>query len=314
MVRDRLAEFRRKANINDGGGDNDNDMMTNTNMDGAVVTSTNGTVFIEMPQLNSELDDFFVQVADVKKMIDDLKSDVDKVKSLHSKILSTPIPDERKKSELDDLMSTIKTSSQVIRSKLKDMEKSNLKAEEEDAAAGAASVRIRKTQHSALLRNFIDVMNQYQFAQTEYRDRCKARIKRQLEITGSKFSEDDVEDMIEQGNWSVFTQGIIMETEQARQMLADVEARHNDILKLEKSLKELHDLFLEMALLVESQGEVVDRIETHVTGTQDYVEKAQEQLKQAEVLQTKARKKKIYIIIILAIIALVLFLIIYLSL
>ncbi|CAL8103105.1 unnamed protein product [Orchesella dallaii] len=310
MVRDRLSEFRRKANISDGGGDLDNDRMTN--MDGGAETSTNGTVVIEMQRLDNELDYFFGQVAEVKKMIDDLKSDVDKVKSLHSKILSTPIPDERKKTELDDLMSTIKTSSQVIRSKLKDIEKQNLKAEEEDG--GAASVRIRKTQHSALLRNFIDVMNQYQFAQTEYRDRCKARIKRQLEITGSKFSEDDVEDMIEQGNWSVFTQGIIMETEQARQMLADVEARHNDILKLEKSLKELHDLFLEMALLVESQGEVVDRIETHVTGTQDYVEKAREQLKQAEVLQTKARKKKIYIIIILAIIALVLFLIIYLSL
>jgi len=44
-----------------------------------------------------------------------------------------------------------------------------------------------------------------------------------------------------------------METEQARQVLADVEARHSDILKLEKSLKELHDLFLDMALLIESQ-------------------------------------------------------------
>lgn len=45
----------------------------------------------------------------------------------------------------------------------------------------------------------------------------------------------------------------MIQTEQAKQMLADVEARHNDILKLEKSLKELHDLFLEMAILVESQ-------------------------------------------------------------
>lgn len=61
------------------------------------------------------------------------------------------------------------------------MEKANVRAEEEDS--GSASVRIRKTQHSTLLRNFIDVMNQYQFAQTEYRDRCKARIKRQLEIS-----------------------------------------------------------------------------------------------------------------------------------
>lgn len=56
-----------------------------------------------------------------------------------------------------------------------------MKAEEEES--GSASIRIRKTQHSALLRNFIDVMNQYQLAQTEYRDRCKARIKRQLEIS-----------------------------------------------------------------------------------------------------------------------------------
>lgn len=37
---------------------------------------------------------FDLQVADLKKMIDDLKADVDKVKQLHSKILSTPVPDE----------------------------------------------------------------------------------------------------------------------------------------------------------------------------------------------------------------------------
>lgn len=35
---------------------------------------------------------------------------------------------------------------------------------------------------------------------------------------------------------------------------------------------------------------MVDRIENHVTGTQEYVAKAQVQLKEAEVLQTKARK------------------------
>lgn len=98
-------------------------------------------------------------------------------------------------------------------------------------------------------------------------------------------------------------------------MLADVEARHNDILKLEKSLRELHDLFLEMATLVESQvrtiisyliswpiwlyvivftafiqGEIVDRIENQVTSTRDYTEKATVQLVQAQVLQTAARK------------------------
>ena len=59
--------------------------------------------------------------------------------------------------------------------------------------------------------------------------------------------------MLEQGNSAVFTQGIIMDTAQAKQTLADIEARHADIIKLETSIKELHDMFIDMAMLVESQ-------------------------------------------------------------
>ena len=43
------------------------------------------------------------------------------------------------------------------------------------------------------------------------------------------------------------------DTQQAKQSLADIEARHQDIMKLEKSIKELHDMFMDMAMLVESQ-------------------------------------------------------------
>ena len=46
---------------------------------------------------------------------------------------------------------------------------------------------------------------------------------------------------------------IIMETQQAKQTLADIEARHNDIIKLETSIRELHDMFMDMAMLVEQQ-------------------------------------------------------------
>lgn len=48
-------------------------------------------------------------------------------------------------------------------------------------------------------------------------------------------------------------QQIIMETQQAKQTLADIEARHADIIKLENSIRELHDMFMDMAMLVESQ-------------------------------------------------------------
>ena len=41
----------------------------------------------------------------------------------------------------------------------------------------------------------------------------------------------------------------------ARNALADIQERHKDITRLETSIAELHQLFMDMAVLVESQGE-----------------------------------------------------------
>merc|ERR1712228_752600 len=94
------------------------------------------------------------------------------------------------------------------------------------------------------------------------------------------------------GNPAVFTQGIIMDTAAAKQTLADIEARHGDIIKLETSIKELHDMFMDMAMLVESQGEMIDRIEYHVEHAVDYVQTATQDTKKALKYQSKARRTK----------------------
>ena len=113
--------------------------------------------------------------------------------------------------------------------------------------------------------------------------------------------------MLEQGNPAVFTQGIIMDTAAAKQTLADIEARHADIIKLETSIKELHDMFMDMAMLVDSQvskenfrrpdltvlllqGEMIDRIEYHVEHAVDYVQTATQDTKKALKYQSKARR------------------------
>nr|1L4A_B Chain B, S-SYNTAXIN [Doryteuthis pealeii] len=83
--------------------------------------------------------------------------------------------------------------------------------------------------------------------------------------------------------------GIIMETQQAKQTLADIEARHADIMKLETSIRELHDMFMDMAMLVESQGEMIDRIEYNVEAAVDYIETAKVDTKKAVKYQSKAR-------------------------
>lgn len=39
----------------------------------------------------------------------------------------------------------------------------------------------------------------------------------------------------------------------SKQALSEIEARHKDIVRLESSIKELHDMFVDIAMLVESQ-------------------------------------------------------------
>lgn len=258
---------------------------------------------VAVPVEGSFMEDFFKEVEEIRMMIDKIQANVEEVKKKHSAILSAPQSDEKTKQELEDLMADIKKTANRVRGKLKGIEQ-NIEQEEQQSKSNA-DLRIRKTQHSALSRKFVEVMTEYNRTQTDYRERCKGRIQRQLEITGRATTNEELEEMLEQGNSAVFTQGIIMETQQAKQTLADIEARHADIIKLENSIRELHDMFMDMAMLVESQGEMIDRIEYHVEHAMDYVQTATQDTKKALEYQSKARRKKIMILICLTVLGLI---------
>lgn len=80
-------------------------------------------------------------------------------------------------------MADIKKTANRVRTKLKGIEQ-NIE-QEEQANKSSADLRIRKTQHSTLSRKFVEVMTEYNRTQTDYRERCKGRIQRQLEISKS---------------------------------------------------------------------------------------------------------------------------------
>lgn len=47
-----------------------------------------------------------------------------------------------------------------------------------------------------------------------------------------------------------------MDSSISKQALSEIETRHSEIIKLENSIRELHDMFMDMAMLVESQVRV----------------------------------------------------------
>ncbi|XP_058246723.1 syntaxin-2 isoform X1 [Hemibagrus wyckioides] len=287
-MRDRLAELK-------SGRPSDEE-------DGSVVVPVDRGGFME---------GFFRKVEEVRSIIDKISSQVNEVKKKHSTILSAPNPDEKTKEELEQLMVEIKKNANVVRTKLKTMQQSL--PPEDQANRSSVDERIQRTQYAVLSRKFVEVMTEYNDTQVSFRERSKGRIQRQLEITGRRTTNEELEDMLESGNPSIFTSDIILDSQITRQALNEIESRHKDIIRLESSIKELHDMFMDMAMLVETQGEMIDNIENNVRNAVEYVGKANEEVKKAVRYQKSARRKYIILAAILLVIIGVLALIIGLS-
>ncbi|NWR45135.1 STX1A protein, partial [Regulus satrapa] len=275
------------------------------------------------------MDEFFEQVEEIRGFIDKISENVEEVKRKHSAILASPNPDETPHGLWEQagkmppfspkpaqfLLALVQRGhgcrqnrAGVVVAMLRPWCQGCLGCDfragieqsieqEEGLNRSSADLRIRKTQHSTLSRKFVEVMSEYNATQTDYRERCKGRIQRQLEITGRTTTSEELEDMLESGNPAIFSSGIIMDSNITKQALNEIETRHSEIIKLENSIRELHDMFMDMAMLVESQGEMIDRIEYNVEHSVDYVERAVSDTKKAVKYQSKARRKKIMIII-----------------
>ncbi|XP_041719361.1 syntaxin-2 isoform X2 [Coregonus clupeaformis] len=254
------------------------------------------------------MEGFFRRVEEVRGLIDKISSKVEEVRKKHSMILSAPNPDQKMKDELDRLTNEIKNNANSVRVKLKSMEQSLPK----DDVSNRASVdfRIQKTQHTVLSRKFVDVMTQYNETQVSFRERSKGRIQRQLEITGRVTSNEELEDMLESGNSSIFTSDIISDSQITRQALNEIESRHQDIIRLESSIRELHAMFMDMAMLVENQGDMVNNIEKNVSNAAEYIGRAKEETKKAVRYQKKSRRKLFWLAICVALGLLILVIII----
>ncbi|MEQ2179462.1 Syntaxin-1B [Goodea atripinnis] len=85
----------------------------------------------------------------------------------------------------------------------------------------------------------------------------------------------------------------ITESKINQQALNEIEARHKDIMRLESSIKELHDMFVDIAMLVENQGGMIDRIEGNMDQSVGFVERAVADTKKAAKFQQEARRLNI---------------------
>lgn len=72
--------------------------------------------------------------------------------------------------------------------------------------------------------------------------------------------------------------------------ISEIQERHDAVKEIEKNLIELHQIFLDMAALVEAQGQQLNDIESHVAHASSFVRRGTEQLQEAREIQKSSRK------------------------
>ena len=184
---------------------------------------------------------------------------------------------------------------------------------EAERGAGGASERIRATVTYALEVKFRDVMRDFAELRAELqRDHLAVVSRRYAAVVGHPPEEEELRqlagDAPQEAAERVFadamrSQGRALEGAAARAGLAEVQERHDAIAELEKGLTQLHQMFLDMATLVDQQGDVIDSIESQVAKSTDYVARGQQALAQARRHQRSARAKKAAVL--LAVVALI---------
>lgn len=226
-------------------------------------------VFDDSPALS----EVFSQSQDIHREIQLIRLEVKRLREQNSRMLQGVTTMSTIKRDSNAIGADIKARAEEVLSRLKDMDGTAHKLEEIHGANSAVT-RIARTQYACLSNGFRDAMFDYNEAEMSHRENCKAQIQRQMEIVGREVTGDEVEEMIETGQWNIFTDNVISEGKTAKSALSQIEKRHQELLDLENRISGIHEVFLDIALLVEEQGPMLTSIQTNVQKTDEQIQEA----------------------------------------
>ncbi|TMS35988.1 hypothetical protein L596_003263 [Steinernema carpocapsae] len=288
MTKDRLGEFPRHLSSG----------SSEKSLNGLAAKLRNDMFAAEQQRLlDSEtnpglLEAFFADVETINEELDIMETALKKMQAIHSKILLEPGVHSQYTEELSQHVDQFKNISKTTRARL-DVMKANVG----DADPSASSSRIRQNQIIKITKRLYDILGAFNNEQVRYREKCKHTITKFLAISDREMPEDDIDLAIESGRIFDFTKGMMLAHHDKQILYEDVKSRHEDILRLENSIRELHEIFQDMAMLVESQGQIIDNIENNVGAAVDYASRARGDVKKALAAQRGSRKKKIILLI-----------------
>jgi syntaxin 1B/2/3 len=248
---------------------------------------------------------FYSEISSIQDSLRTFNDNVARIGDLHSRSLNTmdDAASQRNAQQLDELVEDTSALSNVLKRRIKDLERKG---------GSGRDGQIRKQQTGLVKSKFVEAIQSYQTVEQQYRTRYKQRMERQFKIVKPEATPEEVRAVVndEQGG-QIFSQALMNSNRygEARSAYREVQERHEDIKRIEKTLGELAQLFNDMSVLVEQQDEQINVIEEQAAVVEKDVEAGLQYTEKAVDSARAARKKRwicfIICLILLIIIAIV---------
>lgn len=286
-------------------GDDDEDDEFENEADGDVEMQNTA------PQQATHMIHFFNEVESIKDDIEYVKKATKKISDINEEALQATTTE--KENELSNKLRPLidSTNNRAKRTKnLLGLLKEETAKHEKEGTLNTSDKRVRENLCNTLTRKFIDEMKFYQNSQQKYKTDIKKKVARQVQIVKPDATDEDIDAVMrsEGGRDALYREQILAGgvNDQIKTTYAKVAGKYQDVLALESSVAELHQMFLDFALLTEQQGELLDQIEFQVKQAGDYVEDANVDVYESIQYQSSIRKKQCWIMAIVIVCIIVL--------
>lgn len=243
-----------------------------------------------------EMERFLSRVADIKKDMEDIKAKQTSLERLHdrSKTVTKSAEMKELREQMQDNINSVSKQVHGIKAKLEALDRDNQQARQRKGCEpGSSKERMRTSITNTLKIDLKQSMTYFTELRKKVNDEYREVVERRLyTVTGEHASEEKINDIINSGQAENIFQEALMAQGRGKALdtLAEIRERQQAVNELESSLLELHQIFLDMAVLVEAQGGLIENIATQVGKAKGYVEKGVEDVVSAKRLQENTRK------------------------
>eukprot|EP00622_Pseudochattonella_farcimen_P003465 FR738650.1.p1 GENE.FR738650.1~~FR738650.1.p1 ORF type:complete len:301 (+),score=55.60 FR738650.1:17-919(+) len=252
---------------------------------------------------------FFRAVEEIKKDLQQIRKsakDIDQLTEIMMRSVSSSSSNDEASvgDKLAKIMSMTQAKIKGIKAKLEAM-KTETGELRRDEKLQAQELRIRDNLHKALHGKFISAVDLYKTAQQRYSTELKGKVKRQVMIVVPEADDQFVDKvMASEGGVKQLYEQVITKSAATGVKAAYDQAveQYDQVKRLEQAVAEVAQMFVDMALLVDQQGDMLDSIEQHVINAKERTGSGNADLEASITYQKSIRNKQCCVTVIVLVI------------